>query len=74
MAVGERVVTTTYLAGLQLPVREVDLGRVLRGNPIFISALVPYEAGEEVGWFDPALFGPRTTTCGCGFWSRAGGL
>lgn len=33
------------------------LERVLRRNFIFISALVPHAAGEEVGWFDPELFG-----------------
>ena len=57
VAMGERVATATYLTGLSRPVREVDVGRMLRGNAIFVSALVPYEAGQEAGWFDPDLFG-----------------
>ena len=35
----------------------LTLERVLRRNCIYISALVPREAGDEVGWFDPDLFG-----------------
>jgi len=35
----------------------ITLDRVLRRNPIFISALVPRAVGQQVGWFDEALFG-----------------
>ena len=37
--------------------RAAHLERVLRRNLIYISALVPREAGEEVGGFDEDLFG-----------------
>lgn len=33
------------------------LESTLHQNRIYVSALVPREAGEEVGWFDPDLFG-----------------
>jgi glycosyltransferase involved in cell wall biosynthesis len=33
------------------------LERLLRRNFIYVSALVPRAAGEEVGWFDAGLFG-----------------
>lgn len=33
------------------------LESTLHQNRIYVSALVPCEAGEEVGWFDPDLFG-----------------
>ncbi|MGH2896676.1 MAG: glycosyltransferase family 2 protein, partial [Solirubrobacteraceae bacterium] len=35
----------------------ITLERVLRRNPIYISALVPSAVGREVGWFDEELFG-----------------
>ena len=35
----------------------ITLDRVLRRNPIYISALVPAAVGREVGWFDEELFG-----------------
>jgi glycosyltransferase involved in cell wall biosynthesis len=35
----------------------ITLDRVLRRNPIYISALVPRAVGQEVGWFDEELFG-----------------
>jgi glycosyltransferase involved in cell wall biosynthesis len=35
----------------------ITLDRVLRRNPIYISALVPAAVGQEVGWFDEELFG-----------------
>ena len=35
----------------------ITLERVLRRNPIYISALVPAAVGREVGWFDEELFG-----------------
>lgn len=57
VAVGERIADATYLDGLPLPVHDLGLARMLRGNPIFVSAVVPYQAGEEAGWFDPALYG-----------------
>jgi teichuronic acid biosynthesis glycosyltransferase TuaG len=47
----------TYLdmtPGRDLP---ITLERVLRRNPIYISALVPAAVGREVGWFDEELFG-----------------
>ncbi len=47
----------TYLdmtPGRDLP---ITLDRVLRRNPIYVSALVPTAVGREVGWFDAELFG-----------------
>jgi glycosyltransferase involved in cell wall biosynthesis len=38
-------------------VAPATLERVLRRNFLYVSALVPRAAGEEVGWFDPGLFG-----------------
>jgi glycosyltransferase involved in cell wall biosynthesis len=35
----------------------ITLERVLRRNPIYVACLVPVAVGEEVGWFDPELFG-----------------
>jgi glycosyltransferase involved in cell wall biosynthesis len=35
----------------------LTLERVLRGNCIFISALVPRQAGDDAGWFATELFG-----------------
>ena len=35
----------------------LTLASVLRQNRIYVSALVPRAAGEEIGWFDAGLFG-----------------
>jgi glycosyltransferase involved in cell wall biosynthesis len=35
----------------------VTLERLLRRNTVYISCLVPRDAGDAVGWFDPTLFG-----------------
>ena len=40
-----------------LPLDRLDLERVLRRTPIYISALVPRAAVEQVGGFDEDLFG-----------------
>jgi glycosyltransferase involved in cell wall biosynthesis len=47
----------TFLDHFRGPLEPVTLERVLQGNPIFISALVLRQAGEEVGWFSDELFG-----------------
>jgi len=35
----------------------ITLEAVLKQNRVYVSALVPRDAGEEVGWFEPMLFG-----------------
>lgn len=47
----------TYLEQFHGAIEPLTLDRVLRRNCIFVSALVPYAAGQEVGWFDEDLFG-----------------
>lgn len=47
----------TYLQQFTDPVEPLTLERVLRGCCIYVSALVPRSVGEELGWFDPELFG-----------------
>ena len=47
----------TYLEQFPDRRRPLTLERVLRRNPIYISALVPRAVGESAGWFDPELFG-----------------
>lgn len=47
----------TFLDHFRGPLEPLTLERVLRGNPIFISALVLRQAGDEAGWFSPDLFG-----------------
>ena len=47
----------TYADQFRGGVAPLTLERVLRRNVVYISALVPRAAGEEVGWFDPGLFG-----------------
>lgn len=47
----------SYLDGLHPPVHAITLERLVYRNCVFISALVPRAAGEEVGWFAPELFG-----------------
>jgi glycosyltransferase involved in cell wall biosynthesis len=47
----------TYLDMIPDRDRPITLERVLRRNPIYISALVPAAVGREVGWFDEELFG-----------------
>lgn len=42
-----------------LPLEPLDLERVLRRNPLFVSSLTPRTAVEEVGGFDEELFGPE---------------
>ncbi|HEX3693101.1 MAG TPA: glycosyltransferase family A protein [Solirubrobacteraceae bacterium] len=37
--------------------RALTLERLLRLNPLHVSCLVPAAVGEQVGWFDPELFG-----------------
>lgn len=46
----------TYYAGLPDP-EMLGLDRMLRGNAIFVSALVPRAVGQELGWFSTELFG-----------------
>jgi teichuronic acid biosynthesis glycosyltransferase TuaG len=47
----------TYLD--RIPDREepITLDRLLRRNMIYGACLVPVAAGQQVGWFDPELFG-----------------
>src|ERR1700722_4953730 len=47
----------THLQRLPNRHAPLTLEHVLRRNPIFISCLVPRKVGEDVGWFDPELFG-----------------
>ena len=47
----------TYLAQFRRLHPPITLDRVLSRNCIYVSTLVPGEAGQEVGWFDPELFG-----------------
>jgi glycosyltransferase involved in cell wall biosynthesis len=41
----------------RLPLEPLDLERILRRNCIYVSALVPRDAVQEIGGFDPDLFG-----------------
>lgn len=54
---GDRYDDHTYLDQFSDGRRPLTLERVLRRNRIYVSALVPRAVGEEVGWFDPELFG-----------------
>lgn len=47
----------TFLAGFPDGHAPLTLEAVLRQNRIYVSALVTRDAGSEVGWFDPGLFG-----------------
>lgn len=47
----------TYLEQFSDPVEPLTLQRVLRGDCIYVSSLVPRVVGDEVGWFDAELFG-----------------
>jgi glycosyltransferase involved in cell wall biosynthesis len=47
----------TYMAQFAGPHEPLTLERVLARNRIYISALVPRQAGDDVGWFAPELFG-----------------
>ena len=47
---------TTYLEQFRA-LDTLTLERVLKRNCVFISTLVPSAVGEELGWFDPELFG-----------------
>jgi teichuronic acid biosynthesis glycosyltransferase TuaG len=47
----------TYLGQFRRLVAPITLDRVLARNCIYVSALVPREVGNEVGWFAPELFG-----------------
>lgn len=48
---------TTFLDHFRGPVEPITLERVLRGNCIFVSALVTAGAVREAGGFDEGLFG-----------------
>ncbi len=50
-------VATTYADQFKRGVEPLTLERVLRRNVVYISAMVPREAGEAAGWFDESLFG-----------------
>ena len=50
-------VATTYADQFRRGVEPLTLERVLRRNVVYISAMVPREAGEAAGWFDESLFG-----------------
>jgi glycosyltransferase involved in cell wall biosynthesis len=47
----------TYMAQFSGPHEPLSLERVLARNRIYVSALVPRDAGEDVGWFAEELFG-----------------
>lgn len=47
----------TFLERIPGDTEPLTLDRQLVRNRIYVSALVPREAGEAVGWFDPGLFG-----------------
>jgi glycosyltransferase involved in cell wall biosynthesis len=47
----------TYMQLLPDRGAPIVLDRVLRRNPIYGASIVAAEVGEEVGWFDPELFG-----------------
>lgn len=55
-AAGERL-PGTYLERLPEPAGEITVERLLRGNPIYVSALFPRAAAEAAGWFAEDLFG-----------------
>ena len=47
----------TFLERIPGEIEPLTIERLLVRNRIYVSALVPRAAGEEVGWFDPGLFG-----------------
>ena len=54
---GERL-PRTYLQRLpEPPGHPITVERLLRGNPVYVSALFPRALAEQVGWFDEGLFG-----------------
>jgi glycosyltransferase involved in cell wall biosynthesis len=57
MVVGPGERPRTFLDHFRGSLEPLTLERVLAGNPIFISALVVRQAGEEAGWFATELFG-----------------
>jgi glycosyltransferase involved in cell wall biosynthesis len=54
---GGRRLERTHLDRIPPAEGTVTVERLLRGNPVFISALFPRAVAEEAGWFDEALFG-----------------
>jgi glycosyltransferase involved in cell wall biosynthesis len=54
---GGRIAEGTYMGQFRGPRTPLSLERVLARNCIYVSALVPRDAGDEVGWFAPELFG-----------------
>jgi glycosyltransferase involved in cell wall biosynthesis len=54
---GESFEPGTYFDLFNRAIEPVVLERLLRRNVLFVCCVVPREAGEEVGWFDPELFG-----------------
>ena len=53
---GERL-PGTYLQRLPEPPGDLSIERLLRGNPVYVSALFPRALAERVGWFTEELFG-----------------
>lgn len=53
---GTRLEAGTYYDQFRA-VEPVTIERLLRRNVLFVSCVVTRAAGEEVGWFDEALFG-----------------
>jgi len=47
----------TYLDRIPDRDQPITLDRLLRRNMVYGACLVPVTAGEQVGWFDPELFG-----------------
>jgi glycosyltransferase involved in cell wall biosynthesis len=47
----------TYMGQFHGAAEPLSLERVLARNRIYVSSLMPRDAGEEVGWFAPELFG-----------------
>lgn len=55
--IDNKCVPYTYMQRIPNRHGPITLERVLLRNPIYISCLVPTAVGEQVGWFDPELFG-----------------
>lgn len=47
----------THLDRIAPATGDVTVERLLRGNPVYISALLDRAAADEAGWFDEGLFG-----------------
>jgi glycosyltransferase involved in cell wall biosynthesis len=57
VVMGDRELPRTFLDQIRGPLEPITLERMLKGNCIFISALVLRAAGDQVGWFATDLYG-----------------